>query len=283
MGSLILCSGNLAKVPYILKNTNQKIYCMEELCYYLYNNITTAEDFLFDEGLVSFIGTELGLTERAKQFGELLQNKASLKDVAITLLCSTDLYTRKDLDAFLKEADRLGMLQSWQKQKQKADSYLERGDYRDAANILERLLQEQQGEELKDALLGDIYHNLGICRLRMTGVQDALPCFAEAYEKKHREESLFAYLSALRLTKRMAEYESAVAICKVTPEQQEKLNRLFVKYEEKRKESSLYQEMQQLKESFQCGKMSEYNKTFSNIMYNWKQQYRMEQKTNVGM
>ena len=43
MGNLILCSGNLAKVPYILNNTNQQIYCMEELCYYLYNNITTAE------------------------------------------------------------------------------------------------------------------------------------------------------------------------------------------------------------------------------------------------
>ena len=117
----------------------------------------------------------------------------------------------------------------------------------------------------------------------MTGVQDALPCFAEAYEKNQREESLLAYLSALRLTKRTAEYESAVVICKVTPEQQEKLNRLFVKCEEKRKESSLYQEIQQLKESFQSGKMSEYNKTFSNIMYEWKQQYRMEQKTNVGM
>ena len=283
MGSLILCNGKLAKAPYVLQNTNQKIYCMEELCYFLYNNIEIAEDFLFDEGLVSFIGTELNLPDRAKQFKELLEKKASLKDVAITLLCSTDLYTRRDLDAFLKEADRLGMLQSWQKQKQKADSYLERGNYKDAAGVLERLLLEQKGEELNDALLGDIYHNLGICRLHMTGVQDALSCFAEAYEKNHREKSLFAYLSALRLMKRNAEYESVLQICKVMPEQKTKFDGMFAQCEEKQKESSLYQEIQHLKEAFAQGKMSEYEKGISALMHSWKQQYRMEQQMDVGM
>ena len=116
----------------------------------------------------------------------------------------------------------------------------------------------------------------------MTGVQDALPCFAEAYEKNQRETSLFAYLCALRLTKRMAEYKSALIICKVTAEQQDKLTKMFALYEKNQKESAHYQDIQQLKESFQSGKMSEYNKLFSDVMSNWKQQYRSGQKTNVG-
>ena len=39
MGSLILCHNKRAKQPFEIKQVHQKIYTIEELCYYIYNNI----------------------------------------------------------------------------------------------------------------------------------------------------------------------------------------------------------------------------------------------------
>ena len=65
MGKFIFCIGNKAKVPYTFRTTGINVYTMEELCYYLYHNIDTLEEDIGDIQLVSWIRTELGMTERA--------------------------------------------------------------------------------------------------------------------------------------------------------------------------------------------------------------------------
>lgn len=276
MSNLILCTGNLSEVPYILKNTNQEIYSIEELCYYLYHHIATAEDFLFDEDLIQFIHTKLGMPERATILLGLLKEKASLKEMAIALFDSTDLYTRKELEQFVAELDKLETLQSWQKVKQKADSYLESGNYKDASSLLERILQEQKTEHLQESLIGDVYHNLGICKLHRMGVQQAVFYFQEAYERNHKEESKLAYFFALRLAKGEEEYVSALEINKISEEQKQVMQTIFVQCEREAHTSEQYQEIQRIKEMVKKGKVVEYNKAFQVVSNEWKRQYRKQ-------
>lgn len=46
MGKFILCSGKRAKEPYYVNVTDTVLYTIEELCYFLYQNIyLVADDF----------------------------------------------------------------------------------------------------------------------------------------------------------------------------------------------------------------------------------------------
>ena len=39
MGKIILCRAREAKQPLVVKDIGLKIYTLEELCYFIYNNI----------------------------------------------------------------------------------------------------------------------------------------------------------------------------------------------------------------------------------------------------
>ena len=49
MSSLILCNTVKASNPYNFRLTDTNIYTIEELCYYIYNNIYIITEEIFDE------------------------------------------------------------------------------------------------------------------------------------------------------------------------------------------------------------------------------------------
>ena len=54
----VLCQGKVAKKPYIMPYTRQKVYSLEELCYYIYNNIYTINEEFFEESLARWLREE---------------------------------------------------------------------------------------------------------------------------------------------------------------------------------------------------------------------------------
>ena len=55
MGTLLLCSHGLASAPYYLESMALNIYSIEELCYYLKQNIDLVEPSFMDEELIDWI------------------------------------------------------------------------------------------------------------------------------------------------------------------------------------------------------------------------------------
>ena len=50
MGELILCSQQLAAMPYYIENVSLNVYSLDELCYYIKNNTCLLDaDFMDDE------------------------------------------------------------------------------------------------------------------------------------------------------------------------------------------------------------------------------------------
>lgn len=59
MAGVILSRSKYAEKPYYITNMSINIYSLEELCYYIYNNIYLIGTDLVDDGLISYIDNEL--------------------------------------------------------------------------------------------------------------------------------------------------------------------------------------------------------------------------------
>ena len=63
MGSLILCHKKRARQPYVISRVHMKIYTIEELCYYICNNLYLIDYTIINQQLCDWIGRELDMEE----------------------------------------------------------------------------------------------------------------------------------------------------------------------------------------------------------------------------
>lgn len=70
MGQYLL-GGAVAEIPYITKELNIPLYTAEELCYYIYHNLTVLEDEFIQDDLVEFIRTQLAMPVLAERIERL--------------------------------------------------------------------------------------------------------------------------------------------------------------------------------------------------------------------
>ena len=210
MGKMIVTAGNYSKKPYLLKNTKLGIHSIEELCYCMIKNPELCEDFLYDRELANFMGTELGLKDRAVILAECIERDAPVRDLATVIFCSCDYLVREEIEDFIKELAGTEKGEAWRRVKNKADRYLKLENFKNAIINYRSLIKDAAELRIPDKDMGDIYHNLGVALLSTEGLGEAAECFRMAYDKNHRKESLTSYLLALRFADMNFEYEDAM-------------------------------------------------------------------------
>ena len=78
MGTLIYCKHPMAEIPYFIDEAGLNVYSLEELSYYMLNNVyLLGNDFMSVE-LCNWIGRELKLNKLAGELLDLIQNSAPL-------------------------------------------------------------------------------------------------------------------------------------------------------------------------------------------------------------
>ena len=65
MGSLVLCHDKHAAHPYEITRIHCKIFTIEELCYYLCNNLYLIDYTIMNEQLCAWLDEELGMHDLA--------------------------------------------------------------------------------------------------------------------------------------------------------------------------------------------------------------------------
>jgi len=274
MGKLIVTTGNYAKTGYLLKNTKQNIYSIEELCYSIMKNPELCEDYLYDDGLADYIRVSMGLKERGALLADLIRRDAPLKDLITVVFCSCDYFTKEEIEEFLQEQSKMERSEEWVRTKNKADSYLLHGNYRDAIMNYRMLLTEKESFGITSETLGDIYHNLAIALLHTDGFGEAADYFREAYERNHREETLKQYLLALRFSGDRVMYESALDIYQVTDSVARWLDVAYYQTELETQEISDFNDMNTIRHLLREGKINEFYGNVKRMTEQMKEQYR---------
>ena len=244
MGKVILCTVKIADMPYVFAMSNYKVYSIEEMSYYLYTHIyEIAEDFL-DFRLVDWIRFAIEMPELADKLAVMKQNRNSIKDIVVTILCSNDYYTEKEIKQLIEIMDAIKGLPAIKKKKIRGDYLLRYGMYYYACVEYERILRDPLISIFTAQEYGDILHNMAIIKVHTTSYQEAVAYFGEAYNLNHREETLQQYMLAILLCGNMELYEEQMIKYglteEFTKEQYEKISQM----EEQAKQSSLYQAIQ---------------------------------------
>lgn len=274
MGKLIVTTGNYARTGYLLKNSKQYIYSIEELCYCIMRNPELCEDYLYDDGLARYIREVLGLKERGALLADLVERNAPLKDLITVVFCSCDYFTKEEIEEFLFEQSKVERSEEWVRTKNKADSYLANGNYRDAIMNYRLLLKEKETFGITSETLGDIYHNLAITLLHTDGFTEAADYFREAYERNNREETLKQYLLALRFAGDTVMYESALDIYQVSESVSKWLDVAFFQTELETQEISDFDDLNHIRQLLAKGKINEFYMNIKRMTEQMKEQYR---------
>ncbi|WMJ86323.1 hypothetical protein [Anaerocolumna sp. MB42-C2] len=276
MGKLILCNGNLAEQPYYVKLTDTELYSIEELCYYIYNNIELITEEFFDDTLVHWIHTVLKLEERADKLLKLLEAKAGLKDYVVCVLCSADYYTEAEIKQLLVIMDEWGNLTPIERKKKKADNYIKYRQYTEAVMEYEMILSSSEAAALDSVQYGDLIHNLALAQIYTIGLTGAAKVFKQAYERNHNKESLKQYICTLILSKQEEILNQEVSNYGISKEYLEQINNELDSFYQEAETSSGYEVIENLMEYKDAGQIVPFYQMAGDLINGWKQEFRRE-------
>lgn len=195
MGELILCNQALAARPYFLEAASLNVYSLEELSYYIENNLWMIDQDFMCEELCDWLQQELELADAAVQLRRIIKNKGTLSEFVLCLLresgyCSGE--SLKNIFAALREMDYKSEFEC---AKLRADRFLINKKYRNAVNEYRSLLSLDEKNTL---LVGNVWHNLGTAYAALFLFEEAAECYRQAYARNENTKSRNARLCALR-------------------------------------------------------------------------------------
>ena len=251
MGSLILCHDQHAAHPYEITRIHCKIFTMEELCYYLCNNLYLIDYTIMNEQLCGWLEEDIGKRELADQLRDVIRMRGSVEKFVLTILKSSGIYKEAEMIRIQNVLERLKNQKDIERQKYKGDNLLESGEVEEAILVYQAILNEGEDETTDPKFYGKIYASLGSAYGRMFLYQQAARMYDRAYQICEDPKLLKPYLYASYKYMSMEEYH--ILLTK---------NDTYAEIN-----TELRSEMKEIREGIQM-EMSE------QLTDKWKQQYR---------
>lgn len=215
----ILCDGKVAKTPYKMPFTGQKVYSLEELCYYIYKNIYSINEDFFQDSLADWLERETEHPVLAKKLRGMFSGNSGLKDLVVTILCGCDYYREEEIRRLVAIMDGIANLPLYKKKKMKADNYLRAGHYGKSLQEYRSLLHGSFAVNFTTEEYGDILHNQGIAHFYTASFAEAGNDFKEAYSRNNNKSSLEHYLWILLMEGKREVFEAEAVSYGLKPEE----------------------------------------------------------------
>lgn len=198
MGELLLCSHELAFVPYYIDSIALNVYSLEELCYYLIDNTDLIEPSFMDTELIDWIRRDLKLPSLAGQLEEQKVAGGSLLEFVLVLISGCNYCTEEEVNRIKEILTDFENKSEAECKKIRADRLLQKKRYHAAILEYKRLLAFPQ---ITKNFAGNICHNMGTAYARLFSFREAADCYEKAYKMNQNPLSLQQEKIALQLEK----------------------------------------------------------------------------------
>ena len=194
MGSLILCHSVRAKQPYEIGRIHLRIYTIEELCYYVCNNLYLIDHTIMNRQLCTWISTELHLDKLAEKLREELSRNCSEEQFVISLLRGSYIYAQSEINKIQGLLENLRHQKEVEKIKFKGDTLLKSGEYSAAVLVYQSIVNAEWDDSAGKKFYGHVYGCMGAAYGRLFLYEEALAAYKEAYYLCENPDMLKAYL-----------------------------------------------------------------------------------------
>lgn len=196
MGSLVLCHERHATHPYEITRIHCKIFTIEELCYYLCNNLYLIDYTIMNEQLCVWLDEELGMRKLAGQLRDVIRLHGSIEKFVLTILKDSRIYRDTEMIRIQNVLERLRNQKDIERQKYKGDNLLESGEIEEAILVYQAILNQEKDESVDAKFYGRIYAGLGAAYGRLFLYQESARMFDRAYQICEDPNLLKPYLYA---------------------------------------------------------------------------------------
>lgn len=274
MGEILFCNQPIAALPYYIEGISWNVYSLEELCYYIENNTYLLEKDFMTEELCTWIGKEVKNEKLAERLRDILRMDGRLSEFILAILVECGYSRRETIKEVVRLIREMEEKSDFECNKVRADRLMEKEKYLSSIYEYKRLLEADDADKQPQQLMGNIWHNLGTAYARLFLFQEAIHCYERAYYLNSNEESLKEALMAYRCLK---DEDGFCNVAKSNGLSEEEITRIknelsvasrsdaTKKFEDKLEAIAI------MKES---GQKNEYYKAISNIIFNWKEEYR---------
>ena len=196
MGTVRLCVHELAKTPFWMETTGIHIFSIEELAYYLYENIYLIDERMIDEKLYDWIERELGMKSLAERLQKGRSTGTHVYNQVMNILQASEYYTEKELNDLSEKIKTISGMQEQERMKYKGDELAQNKNYWGAINEYEKLLSIRQNSKLSMEFYGNVWNNLAACYGKLFLFEKAASCYENAYQyqknSEYRERAYYA-------------------------------------------------------------------------------------------
>ncbi len=196
MGSLVLCHERHATHPYEITRIHCKIFTIEELCYYLCNNLYLIDYTIMNEQLCVWLDEELGMGTLAGQLRDVIRLNGSIEKFVLTILKDSRIYRDPEMIRIQNVLERLKNQKDIERQKYKGDNLLESGEIEEAILVYQAILNQEKDESVDAKFYGRIYAGLGAAYGRLFLYQESARMYDRAYQICEDPKLLKPYLYA---------------------------------------------------------------------------------------
>ncbi len=223
MSTLIYCQNSLASTPYYIEEASLNVYSLEELSYYMLNNVYLLSTKLMNSELCNWIGRELKQPKLATELLGLVQNNAPLHIFVGHILGANGYASNKEIKDTLAIISTFENKSEAERKKLRADRLMAADKLVDAIYEYETLLSDDLAKTMPKVVEGDVYHNLGCAFARLFFFDEAMQCFDEAYKHNQKKNSLFSLLYSARCAQDKDKFEHYVSKYLVSKEEVEEV------------------------------------------------------------
>ncbi len=182
MGNLILCHDRHAVQPYEITRIHCRIYTIEELCFYLCNNLYLIDYTIMNGQLCDWLDEELGMESLASALRDVLRLHGSVEKFVLTILKSSKIYREPEMIRIQNVLEHLKNQKDIERQKFKGDNLLESGEVEEAILVYQAIMNQEKDETVDDKFYGKIYAGLGAAYGRLFLYQESARMYDRAYQ-----------------------------------------------------------------------------------------------------
>ena len=274
MGEILFCNQPIAALPYYIEGISWNVYSLEELCYYIENNTYLLEKDFMTEELCTWIGKEVKNEKLAERLRDILRMDGRLSEFILAILAECGYSRRETIKEVVRLIREMEEKSDFECNKVRADRLMEKEKYLSSIYEYKRLLEADDADKQPQQLMGNIWHNLGTAYARLFLFQEAIHCYERAYYLNSNEESLKEALMAYRCLK---DEDGFYNVAKSNGLSEEEITRIKNELSVASRSDAtkgFEDKLEAIAIMKESGQKNEYYKAISNIIFNWKEEYR---------